>query len=546
MALNTNTVENAALIQKAALSEGNIVAAELKKLENNDRRNNNIDRQVEAEGEVSRLLQGTKDTSNAGLNILSALVSKLSSAGVSLNPDKLAGKLRDDIENEYEKMVGSQSESFDEVSLRSSVGEIAGKKRDKNNDRGGDGRQDGSGEGRQGKQAPAQEYAALYAQYTVGKAPGLKKKLEKCEDGLREMGFSQKDLISIRTAASNPIRNELTEQIRQAYTKKILSREKSIELRMSDHKLNEILDFGLLKGLHDDQSLQAVADDVNQEPVDRLKDFTREKLEEKLTGKFLASDKATEKSAEKELKELVKLSAKIGFDLNEFSRNWQAKKEHLGLFVFDVPVGQAQSGMNPDQNNQRQNSSASEFTADDEKDLLASRLRAIHMHRALAGDIKTNFETFFKMRKLKNGLIKLGVGSNELERIEKEGKAAARERLMEMLKTTLTEKATLYEFAGPAFALLEQKIKGLKSNLERLDFGLSEDEFAMLWDNANQKVYEAARAEMLSLVEILDGGSDPMIERRLMIVQKLMKRISDEAEGMRAEDAFLAPVRENA
>ena len=72
MALNTNTVENAALIQKAALSEGNIVAAELKKLENNDRRNNNIDRQVEAEGEVSRLLQGTKDPSNAGLNILSA------------------------------------------------------------------------------------------------------------------------------------------------------------------------------------------------------------------------------------------------------------------------------------------------------------------------------------------------------------------------------------------------------------------------------------------------------------------------------------------
>ena len=163
-----------------------------------------------------------------------------------------------------------------------------------------------------------------------------------------------------------------------------------------------------------------------------------------------------------------------------------------------------------------------------------SRLRALYMHRALTGDWSTMLETYFKMRKLKNGLIKLGVSSNEFAGIEKEGQAAARQRLVEMLTSTLEERATLYELAGPAFKLIEQKIKGIMNNLERLDGKLDELEFNSLRDTADLKVFDAARNEFLTLQDMLKGSADPAIGKRYKLVLKLMKRLKEES-GLTSE-----------
>jgi hypothetical protein len=94
----------------------------------------------------------------------------------------------------------------------------------------------------------------------------------------------------------------------------------------------------------------------------------------------------------------------------------------------------------------------------------------------------------------------------------------------------LEERATLYELAGPACKLIEQKIKGMVSNLERLGQKLSEVEFYSLRDAANLKVFNAARQEFLTLKDMLSTGSNPMIEKRCKLVLKLLKRLKEESQ----------------
>ena len=130
---------------------------------------------------------------------------------------------------------------------------------------------------------------------------------------------------------------------------------------------------------------------------------------------------------------------------------------------------------------------------------------------------------------MKNGLIKLGISSDEFKNIEKDGTGLARLRLIDMLKSALEERATLYELAGPAFKLIEHKIKGILENIKRLGWDLSDTEFSSLRDNANIKVLNAAKDEFLSVRAILKESNRPDLDKRLSLILKLMNRLKGES-----------------
>lgn len=526
--MGVNAVIDNASSQQMAVAASRAVAVELKGMEQKDLRDS--DKKVSAESDVSKLVQEGTNPSKAGMNILISLAGKLSTLGVSFKPEKFSGKAGDEAENELNQLLGGEVSIDDIVELRNAVDGVGERKEDQ-------GKQQQKNDSRQKSvladrevQGAVREYASLYSQYTVSHSPEVRKKLEKLEAELKEKGVTARELNSIKTAASNSIRKELAQQVRDAFMKKILSPEKSVEMVVNEKSLNDILDFSLQTGVHDDESLQELADHVLKDTASAIKDLAREKIEEKLIGKHISADegKKAGQKEEGELKDLLKLAAKAGLDLNEFTQNWQVKKFDLGLFVPDFPLGQGGAGAGAD--SQQQNKGQYEFTQEDEKDLQTNRLRAVYMHRALAGDWKTMLETSVKMRKLKNGLIRLGVSSNEFERIEKEGRAAARLKLIGMLRETLEERATLYELAGPAFKLIEQKIKGLLSNLARLDFKMEGLEFESLRDSANLRVFDAAKQEFLTLKDMVRGTRNPSLEKRYKLVLKLMRRLKEESK----------------
>jgi len=156
------------------------------------------------------------------------------------------------------------------------------------------------------------------------------------------------------------------------------------------------------------------------------------------------------------------------------------------------------------------------------------------MQRAIRGDLRTRIETAFKIRKLKNGLIKLGVSFADFEKLEQEGAALGRVKLLDMLKEAFYERATLYELAGPAFTLIEKKIKGLLKNLERLGMELSKTELDSLRDQANYAMFEVARFELENTIILYEREPAPYYEKKIKLTIKLLKRLKEES-GMETD-----------
>jgi hypothetical protein len=170
-----------------------------------------------------------------------------------------------------------------------------------------------------------------------------------------------------------------------------------------------------------------------------------------------------------------------------------------------------------------------ECTVKDENSILINRLRAIYLRRAVQGDLWTQLSTEFSVRKLRNGLFRLGIWTKELdEKIKEEAAILAVEKSREMLQESLLERATLYEMAGPAHQMIQARIKGLLKNLEKLGSPLSTEEFNRLRDDANVKVCQLAQKELADVVEKARTAPDPYLQQKAGLLKKLLQRIASE------------------
>jgi hypothetical protein len=235
-----------------------------------------------------------------------------------------------------------------------------------------------------------------------------------------------------------------------------------------------------------------------------------------------------------EVKKLVELGYKVGFNFDNFLKTWEQKKFDLGLFVMEIEnankaqnvgeisIGEIGASGVGDKHGY-------EMTKDEEKELLINQLRAEFLKKAITGDPFAVFTFAPKIRKLKNGLIKLGLETEDFNRVEKEAKVLARYRTLEMLKEAFIERATYYELSGPAYGLLKHKMKGLVSNLKNLDMTLKKEELDALRDDTNRQMHDHTIIELRSSVAILENQDNATIEQKVPFMIKLIKRLKEES-----------------
>jgi hypothetical protein len=200
-------------------------------------------------------------------------------------------------------------------------------------------------------------------------------------------------------------------------------------------------------------------------------------------------------------------------------------------------------GRNPNQSKNSQ-SESSEEGSESTEDLLTNRLRALYMRDALQGNVFARLDTSFKIRKTKNGLIRLGVYSNDLnERVKKESVNIAKLKTMEMIKEALYEMSTLFEMEGTAFTLVDTKMKGLLRNAQRLNLDIGSEDLLAMRDKCNLEVLEVVKREHRLTKVALTVTQQPMLANKLSGLEKLMKRLTSETKvaGDAEEDLIALP-----
>ncbi len=476
----------------------------------------------EAERTTARNLAESNTADNVLKGLLSDLAKKVLSVGVNIT-ESLNNKVERQSKDEYDLMFDGNRESTDDSVKLSNKYKVTKKQQLKNNN------QNSPKSEAQKKAGSLKEYSAAYSQYLVNGGKNKQKSiaLKKLQNQMIKLGYSVKDIQSVNKNILASIRSEIAAQIKEKYLGRLLSQEKSIDWAANHKGLNDVLDFAFVNHKtggwnFGGKTLQGAFDEVAADARSEVKDFVQEEIQSKMVKMRLFKN-----VSDKELKNLLKLGSKVGFDSDQFLNDWNIKMIDLGLVPIDTKTGE----MNPSSSDQgRKDHREFEFDIDDQKEGLINQIRAIYMQRAIGG-LKAKVRTFLKMRKSKNGLIRLGVklGDIDFDRIEKEGVIVARQKLVEVLQEAFDERATMYDLRGTAYNLIKKKIKSTKSNLLRLGVRLNKSEINQMIEKANGRIFGVARLELAETEAMLKATHNPNYEKKQAMLVQLLKRIQEES-----------------
>jgi hypothetical protein len=390
-----------------------------------------------------------------------------------------------------------------------------------------------------------EHYTRLYGQIISSRSAAAAQELDKLEKKLKtDKGFNNTQLLELKLSVKQSLRGAVVGQIKDAFMKKMVSMDMVVELGTAERGLNDLLaeiqentglggvDFG---GFNTD--LQGTVDRAAQETAGEVRLALKDMLDQKMTER-LVSESADPKEARKDLQALLELGKKVGFNATEYMKGWYKSKEDNGLFVFERPQTDAVNiHANLQQQSQNQNQSsggdaetAVEAPAEETEDYLVNRLRALYIRSALKGDWRTSMDTSLKIIKTKNKMIKLGIFSNDInDKVREESRLIAGMKIMEMLKEVFLERATLYRLAGPAYQLVDAKTIGLMRNAKKLGMELTEYEFTLLRDRANESVYEVSKRELKLTNVALAVKDSPMLRDKKKKLIQLMERLQKES-----------------
>ncbi|MFH1683436.1 MAG: hypothetical protein ABIA67_00990 [Candidatus Margulisiibacteriota bacterium] len=472
------------------------------------------------ESAVKKALNGNR--AEAGTQILAGLAAKLAK---QVTPSRLLGNLQE----EYGFVLDGQEEGVnDSIDISHQITRAAKLRyQNRQNQHGMANAEEGAQEG---KSADVKEYIGAYSQMLVNGGAEAKKKMDALEDRLlNEKSISLKDLKGLKVQVANSVRGEIARQIKNSYLKQVLAQTNSIESLIAKKETQGNIFFGESKaklggfgfgGYHG--NMQGTVDAAKRDVGELLKDFVDDALTGELMKQVISKDEGEGKKA---IEELLELGKKIGFDAQEFVNKLPKLKEHLGL---NPVISFEYAGAGADANSDQREQHHYQYTAEEEKDVLTDKLRALYMRRAVHGDMRTVLETQFKMIKTKNGLIKLGV--KNFDQVQVEGKACAKIKLLNMLQEAFEERATYAKLKGEAWQMTERKIKTVLRNLENLGIQLTQIELEQIRDKANDKMFREAEHEFTLINTAIEAqGEIAYLTNKRMTVAGILERLAEES-----------------
>ena len=364
---------------------------------------------------------------------------------------------------------------------------------------------------------------------------------------LKEYGITSRQLKDIQIAVKKSVKEEIRNDIKDAIINKQLSLLDQYDSAAGDARLNRFTDYfvnNMLLGGQDfgnfDEGFQGMINKAMYFASKDLADFALDEL-----GEFVMSA-SVDPNADRAEK-IKNFEQKVS-DLNTITNNpkiteeWaqtamEAMMKNLGLAKETIPDTGKTTGLSVNvnagdsgQQQSKREKHGYEYEEKDEKDIFINRLRALYLQRAMSPGMRTTLDTEFKIRKLKNGLLKLGVYTDVLnERIQKEAEMVAKDNILDMLREALEERSTLYELKGPAYLLIEHKIKGILKNADKAGISIDKAEFNKLRDESNHRMFEITRKEVEMNGVRLSEMDLPQLVVRHREMMKLMSRLKDES-----------------
>jgi hypothetical protein len=368
---------------------------------------------------------------------------------------------------------------------------------------------------------------------------------------VKDGSLTSRQVKDLQLLAKKSVRADLQSKIQDGIIDRQLTKGARIDNLQAGVTLNSLMakaegleslggkDFGNFKG-----GLTGTVNDVMQKAGSELRQFALESIKEKFIETHLSDDGDRGEQFGDFLEQMEEITNKSGVAKKWFQKESDKMEDHLGLKALDTEIEDdergvmvnhqagmmGQSGAGDEQEPDHDRSSDYDFDDDDEKSILINRLRALYMQQALNPGMRNRLKTDFKIRKLKNGLMRLGVLTDVLnEQVQEEGKEVAKERTLEMLQEAFIERASMYSVESNAFKVVETKIKGIVKNAGSFGFEIKSKSLDKLRDEANVAMFKITK-QQLDLLEVRMSDSDmPALVAKYRELTKLLDRLKEES-----------------
>ncbi|MGA0241480.1 MAG: hypothetical protein ACO3K7_00595 [Candidatus Marinamargulisbacteria bacterium] len=365
------------------------------------------------------------------------------------------------------------------------------------------------------------EFAMSMSKHALSQHPNTKRTIEKKRQQLLQRGISTTELTILTTKVGHLIRQHVTYDLKQQLINYHMAKgfshqeqiERSLQFNQSSSRLNEWHQNGRLPG-----DTAHIMDRLKHQAKQDLSHFLFHESVNQFTKHSLGQLSLQEFTDE--LVKLQKAAQSAGVELSE--KELTAKIcnaiDHLGLGEFSSP--------NQHHQDTPQKNPITPILSQEEQ--LDDKLRYLYMMKALHPNLRNKIDIHFKMKKCKNGMIKLGIYTDEKDdQLKKQGDFLAAKQLMNELRFIFREEASLLELNGPEYGVLQKKKTFFLSQLKKTGHPPSENELHQMKESTHREMYGLIKEEIMQLEERIDHRTHVSVTRQLKHLKGIVSRIAE-------------------
>lgn len=369
----------------------------------------------------------------------------------------------------------------------------------------------------------------------------LAKKVTDLETKLRREGMTSQQLHDLKMQIKTSIRGKLVSQLKDSAIARMFAENQgdnvADQLNLSSSKRRENFLMNFMYGQHrlggeDFGNYQNGRRGMYQHLAitarEEMRSFVFDELMNSLIRQKANPDLS--KAEQANIDKLFYLANRSDAAVYNTTYSMHDILDDLGFVDFTIEDFESDMGGDQEQKEKQPDYGEYGFGEDDERELLINRYKSLLMQRAINPSARTFVGTQFKLMSTKKGLIALGVFTEELEeQLGEDAKKLAIEKLLEMLKESLMERATYYKLEGSAYKLNEKKIKSVLKNIQKLDAALSEEEFVKLKDQANKRMFDITNRELQMVNLAYENNRHPFYAQKKSSLIVLLERLKAES-----------------
>lgn len=390
--------------------------------------------------------------------------------------------------------------------------------------------------------------AKKMAEYLKGTAEQLlktsqKKQVEhtKMRQELIQSGVTPKRISTLEQTVSKYIKKDLKEKLKSSYFDLIMTmhtKKTSADKIMAYHKFSKMEDSFKSKGIlnEDRNSSEGVKNDVKED----MRTFISYELDNVLR------ESQTKGESVKELIETFnkynQMAGKVEFNEAEYMKTIGKKLEDWGLRHFkdpnptggnvDTETSPQGAGTNTGDGQSGQNSKNRNPFNIDIADEREDELRTLFMQRAISTNFTSKLEMSYKINRLSKAMKRDKVANDEqIERLGTQGVSLAIMRLLDLLKESLEEKATVSDTKSTEYKMVMDKYKRALKGLKRVDSAPGRNEIKLMQDEVNNGMFTLIKGEYAKVrVQLEALPNNVALMQREKNYIKILERLKKESK----------------